>query len=140
MGTLDGVREVFRKEVARHRMGRDAQRNRCKACSRKLRYRAAGLPWHDKGQWTGPKYLREPSRDRIKPAELAGCDNVIDMRDQRIEGWPALGIVQASDGPGVRGVGAQSVDGLGRERDQAARHEATDCLGHGLCGHRHDAR
>jgi hypothetical protein len=87
-------------------MGGDPYRNRCKTCSRKLGNWAAGLPRHDKGQWTGPKYLRKPNCDRIKLTKVAGCGIVMHMRYQRIEGWPAFGIIQASDGPGVRGVGA----------------------------------
>src|SRR5689334_537768 len=94
------------KEVARHRMGGDPHGDRRKACSRKLSNWALGLPRHHKGQWTGPKYLCEPGRGWIELAEQAGCSSVMDMRDQRIEGRPAFGLVEASDSPGVRGVSA----------------------------------
>jgi hypothetical protein len=42
------------------------------------------------------------------------------MRDQRIEGWPALGGVEAGDGLAIGRIGAESVHGLGREGDKAS--------------------
>ena len=53
------------------------------------------------------------------------------MRDQRIERRPALGGVEPRDGGAVGGVGAEPVDGLGRERDQAAVGEAARGVGDG---------
>ncbi len=42
------------------------------------------------------------------------------MDDQRVEARPVLGREDAGHRPVVGGVGAQAVDGLGREGDQAA--------------------
>ena len=53
---------------------------------------------------------REPARRR----------EVGHMRDQRIEGRPALGLVEARDRRAVGRVGAEPVDGLGRKGDEAA--------------------
>ena len=102
--------------------------------------RATRLAWHYEGERTGPKCLTKPRRHRIKDTKAAGCGRVVDMCDQRVEGRPTLGIVQASDGLAVGGVGSKAIDGFRRERDQAARSKATDGLGQRLCGYRHDAR
>ena len=53
------------------------------------------------------------------------------MRDQRIERRPALGGVEPRDRGAVGGVGAEAVDRLGRERDQAAVGEAERRVGDG---------
>ena len=45
------------------------------------------------------------------------------MRNQGIEGRAALGLVEAGDGIGIGGVGAEPVDGFGRKRDQTAFRE-----------------
>ncbi len=43
------------------------------------------------------------------------------MGDQRIEGGPALGLIEPGDGLWIGGVGAEPIDGLGWEPDQPAR-------------------
>ena len=43
------------------------------------------------------------------------------MRDQRVEARPALGGIKPRDRLAVGGIGAEAVDRLGRERDEAAR-------------------
>ncbi len=53
--------------------------------------------------------------------------DVRDMGDQRIEGRPALGGVEAGDGLAVARVGAEPIDGLGRKRDQPALAKAGGC-------------
>ena len=59
-------------------------------------------------------------RWRIKPADSLGGGEVADMGDQRIEGGPALGLVKPGNRGRVGGVGAEAINGLGRERDQPA--------------------
>lgn len=54
------------------------------------------------------------------------------MSDQRVEGWPTLGGVNARNGRRIAGVGAQAVDGLGREGDQPACGEDFRCGGDAL--------
>ena len=46
--------------------------------------------------------------------------DIPDMGDQRIERGPALGLVEMRDRRRIGGVGAEAIDGLGRERDQPA--------------------
>ena len=53
------------------------------------------------------------------------------MGDQGIEGRPALGLVEVGDGGRVGGIGAEAVDGLGRERDQPAIGQRTRRSRHG---------
>ena len=53
------------------------------------------------------------------------------MGDQGIEGRPALGLVDAGDRGRIGGVGAEAVDGLGRERDQPALGQNTRSRRHG---------
>ena len=49
-----------------------------------------------------------------------GGGEVGDMHDQRVEGGPALGGEDAGDRALARGVGAEAVDRLGRERHELA--------------------
>ena len=53
------------------------------------------------------------------------------MGDQRIEGRPALGLVEAGDRGRIGGIGAEAIDGLGRERDQPALSQDTRRRRHG---------
>ena len=65
-----------------------------------------------------------------KRAELFGQRRELDQRfghreigdvdDQRIEARAALGLVDLEHGVGIGGVGAEAVDGLGREGDELA--------------------
>ena len=64
-----------------------------------------------------------------------GGGEIADMGDQRVEGGPSLGLIEAGDGRGIGGVGAEPVDGLGRERDQPAIDERARGRRHrGLAG------
>ena len=65
---------------------------------------------------------------------------IADMGDQRIEGRPALGLVEPRDGGRVGGIGAEPIDGLGRERDQAALGQAARGRGHGGLAGRQNLR
>lgn len=56
----------------------------------------------------------------------AGGVNVGDVSDQGVGRRPALGGVDACDGGRVGRVGAQSIDGFGGERDEAAGLEKFD--------------
>ena len=57
-----------------------------------------------------------------------------------IEGGPALGLVEPGDRGGIGGIGAEAIDGLGRERDQAAFGEAARGRGHGGLAGRQNLR
>ena len=78
-----------------------------------------------------PERLGERHRRRIEAGDPRGGDEIADMGDQRIERGPALGLIEPRDRGGIGGVGAEAVDGLGRERDQPARREAARRRGHG---------
>ena len=52
------------------------------------------------------------------------CIGVWAMHDQGVKARPALGRVDARDGPVLGRVRTQAIDRLGRERDEAARPQA----------------
>ena len=54
------------------------------------------------------------------------------MDDQRIEARPSLGREDLGDGPVLRRVGAEPVDGLGREGDKLAFDQGLGGMGDGL--------
>ncbi len=66
-----------------------------------------------------------------KRRDLPRGGEIADMGDQRIEGRPALGLVEPGDRRRVGGIGAEAIDGLGRERDQPALGQAARRRGHG---------
>ena len=67
---------------------------------------------------------RRAAPRRHRSGRAAARRQIRDMGDQRIEGRPAFGGVEPRDGLAVGRVGAEPVDGLGREGDQAAGGEA----------------
>ncbi len=87
---------------------------------RKLRHRASFRFRQHQRQWPRPERFRERGRHRVEPGNPARGSEIADMRDQGIERRPPLGLVQMGDRGRVGGVGAEPVDGLGRERHQAA--------------------
>jgi hypothetical protein len=99
-------------------MGRHAQRDRVETRGRKLGDRAAGSFRHHQGQRSRPERVGKPLRRRIENAKPAGGSRFLHMRNQRIEGRPPLRRIEARDGLGVGCIGAQPVDGLGRECDE----------------------
>ena len=60
------------------------------------------------------------SRWRVEARDLPCGGDIADMGDQRIEGRPALGLVEPGDRGRIGRIGAEAIDGLGRERDQPA--------------------
>ena len=56
----------------------------------------------------------------VETGNPPGGGEIADMGDQRIEGGPALGLIKPGDRGRIGGVGAEAIDGLGRERDQPA--------------------
>ena len=79
----------------------------------------------------GQKASASKSAGRVKTGDLPRRAEFADMGDQRIEGRPALGLVEAGDRGRIGGVRAEAVNGLGRERDQPARAQGTRGRGHG---------
>ena len=81
----------------------------------------SGTPGQHQGQRAGPERRREPLGGGVEARERARGGSVGHVGDQRIERRSALGLIEAGDRLGVGGVGAEPVDGLGREGDEAAR-------------------
>ena len=76
---------------------------------------------------TGPE-RRAPARARRRVRRCAYSSSVgagRDVHDHRMVGGSALHAVQPAQRVGVRGVGAEPVHGLGRERDESRRARST---------------
>ena len=67
-----------------------------------------------------PEFRRELFGVGIELGDPARGGEVGDMGDQRIERRPSLGEVEPRDRLGIGGVGAEPVNGFGRERDEPA--------------------
>ena len=83
----------------------------------------------DERQGTGPEGASERERRLVEAPFGASRLEARHMRDQRIEFRPALRRVERGDGARVRRVGAEPVDGLGREGDEAAAAQEGRSLG-----------
>ena len=96
---------------------------------------AVGAARRDQRERARPEAIGQRAGVRVQmrvPLRVVQAEH---MGDQRIETRAALGLEDARHSDGVRGVGAEAVDGLGRERDETAR--AQDLGG---AGDAHDAR
>jgi len=80
--------------------------------------------WHHQCQWPRPERFGKPQRRRIETADPLRGLKIKDMGDQRVERRPSLGLVEPRDGGRIIGIGAEPIDRLGRECDQAAIGEA----------------
>ena len=74
----------------------------------------------DQGQRAGPERLGQPQGVAVEPGDGGGGGEVGQVQDQRVEGRAVLGGEDAGDGAVVGRVGAEAVDGFGREGDEAA--------------------
>ncbi len=113
-----------RKNVLRHGVmpgtrTRDAvEARRCQVGDRA----AGGFRQHQRER-SRPKSFGEPRRIGVEARERSRRRGIGDVRDQRIEGGAALGLVKPRHGLAIGGVGAEPVDGLGRKSDEAAAGE-----------------
>ena len=82
---------------------------------------------HHEAQGAGPEGPGQRLRLRAEITQREGRLGVRHMGDERVEGGPALGGIDAGHRLAIGGVGAEAVDGLGREGDEPA-------LAQGLCG------
>ena len=114
-----------REQIARDRMVGHAHRDAVEAGGGELGdrtvRRASAAPASAAPARTPPRAAR---RRRRSARAARAAASVGHMRDQRIERRPALGGIEPRHRLAVGGVGAEPVDGLGRERDEAARREA----------------
>ena len=95
-------------------------RDRVESGGGEVGHRAASRFRQHQRQRARPERLGQRGRRRVETGDPAGGGEVADMGDQRVEGRPALGAVDAGDRGRIGGVGTEPIDGLGRERDQPA--------------------
>ena len=130
-----GHRAHMAGAVGRRRRDRPAERR-----DQRLRDRMRGNPNRDARQAGPGKFANRPARrggrdDRQRPRPEGRGETqrqlrqnrlatrgfeIGDMRDQRIERGAVFGVVDPGDRPGLRRVGAEAIDGLGRKGDQPA--------------------
>ena len=118
-GAATGRADALQQRV-RERMRRHAQRNAVEAGAGEIANRSARRCRHDEGQRTRPEARRERERALVEDALPPRRVEARHMGDQRIEARPLLRGVDSRHGLGARRVGAEPVDRLGREGDEAA--------------------
>ena len=108
------------QDVARHGVRWNAYRHCVEARGGEIGHRATLRLRQHQRQRAGPEGFREAQSRRIEARDFSrGCE-VADMRNQRVEGGAALGLVEVGDRRRVGGISPQAINGLGRERDQPA--------------------
>ena len=108
------------EQGVRQRMGGHAQAEAVEAGAGEVGHRAGRCGRHDEGQRARPEGFREPPRGGVEQALGLGGLEARHMGDERVEARALLGLVDARHGFGPRRVGAEAVDGLGREGDEPA--------------------
>jgi hypothetical protein len=134
-GRRDVTRQISRRgchraaeqaqDIAGDGVGRYPDRDGVEAGGGEIGDRAAVSLGQYQRQWTRPERFGQGHRGVVKAGDQLGGRDIPDMGDQRIEGRPALGLVEAGDRGRIGGIGAEAVNGLGRERDQPAFVEGT---------------
>ena len=122
-----------REQSARDWMRRQPHRDAVEAGERQIRDAAVRLLRQHQRQRSGPERIGELFGGGIEAPKPARGIDAADMGDQRIKSRPAFGGIEPGDGFAVAGIGAEPIDGLGRERDQPAAGKAGGC---GLDGRR----
>ncbi len=90
---------------------------------------ATGITDHDQRERARPKGAREHLRHLGNvAAELVELRRAGHVHDHRVIGGAALDREQSVERVGIRGVGAEPVHGLGRERDEASGAQGRDRL------------
>ena len=97
---------------------RHAQRDRLQAGRDQIVDRRAIGQRQYQRQRAWPEPLGQCARQRIEPRQPRGHGKVRDMRDQRIEARPALGLEDLRHSRAVGGIGGEAINGLGRDGDQ----------------------
>ena len=99
-------------------MGRHTKADTAEARAGEVRDRAGCGCRHDEGEGPRPESLGQSQGRRVEdPFAVRGLQ-VRHMGDERVEPRPILGAVDPGHRLGPRGVGAEAVDGLGREGDE----------------------
>ena len=108
------------QDVARDPVGGNPDRDRLQPGGGEIGHRAVCCLRQHQRQRSRPECFGKRGRLRVETGNPPGGLDIPDMGDQRIERGPALGLVEMRDRGGIGGVGAEAIDGLGRERDQPA--------------------
>ncbi len=104
------------------------------AVASSLTVQPVGLRQHQR-QRPRPERRGEPRRVGVELRELSRRGDIGHMRDQRIEGRPALGLIKPRHRRAIGGVGTEPIDRLGREGDEpAGRENAHRVAGRGGTG------
>ena len=110
----------FAHQRLRHRMVRRAYRHRLQPGADQPGNRRVRPSRQHEGQRARPEGFGEAQRRFVELRPRPVRRQVGRVDDQGIEAGPALGFEDARHRPVVGRVGAQAVDGLGREGDEAA--------------------
>src|SRR6185437_3103063 len=128
------------EQRARQGMRRHAHRQALEPGAREQSHRAIRAPLQDEAQRPRPETGGKTLGALIEVDEAARLRDVDDMDDERVELRPLLRRENPGDGLVVGGVGAEAIDGLGRERDKLARAQqlgrAVEIGGGETLGHR----
>ena len=115
-----------RQQRAGQRMDRNAHRHGVEAGAGQVAHRHGVGDRQHQGQGTGPERLRQRPGAVVEDRDLLGARQVGDVRDQRVEARPALGLEDRRHRPRIAGVARQPVDCLGRQDDQLALAQRLD--------------
>ena len=74
----------------------------------------------DEGQRAGPEFLREAPGRGVGLGDFRQLGEGMDVDDERIAGGTSLGRENLPAGPGIKGVGGEAVNRLGRHGDEFA--------------------
>ena len=114
------VRRRLRAVRARRGAPARARRSLSRPASARSAMPHRGLLWQHQRQRSRPERSRKLLSRGIEAAEAARRSHIGNVRDQRIECRPSLGGVEPRHGLAIAGIGAEPIDGLGREGDQPA--------------------
>src|SRR5690606_9944365 len=90
-----------------------ADRNRRQAGGHERMDEASGGQGYNQRQRSGPETFGQAQRQRVEVTKPLSHRETVDMGDQRVEPWPALGFEDGSHRIAVGGVSGKSVDGFG---------------------------
>ena len=108
------------QDLPRHGVGRDPDRDGVEAGGGEIGHGAIRCFRQHQRQRAGPERLGQRQRGRVEAGDLPCGGDIADMGDQRIEGRPALGLVEPGNRGRIGRIGAEAIDRLGRERHQPA--------------------
>jgi hypothetical protein len=127
------------EQIPHGRVGGRADRDRGEAGGDQGGDRRAPAQGQDQGQRTRPMAFRQRFGLRSELGDFSGLADAADMDDQRIEGRPALGLVDTRDRFAIGGIGGETVDRLGRHRHDPAADDQPRRRGDRLGSIRQDA-